>query len=118
MQTIKKEARKSRPVRMTDAEWAKCKALGGAAFIREKIKSAKVGHNLNSTTPKREEIEMGLTREQYDDESLVQYNEQYDAYYYVDTGVWAEKKCEDKTCTFCKARPNNALEISCQQQQK
>lgn len=26
-----KEARKSRPVRMTDAEWLDCKLLGGAA---------------------------------------------------------------------------------------
>lgn len=42
---VKKEARKSRPVRMTDAEWTKCKALGGASFIRAKIKAAKVGHN-------------------------------------------------------------------------
>jgi len=40
-----KEARKSRPIRMTDAEWAKCKALGGAGFVRAKIKAAKVGHN-------------------------------------------------------------------------
>lgn len=39
------ERMKTRPVRMTDAEWSKCKALGGAAFIRAKIKAAKVGHN-------------------------------------------------------------------------
>ena len=44
-----KEARKSRPVRMTDAEWSKCKALGGAAFLRAKIKAAKVGHNAEFT---------------------------------------------------------------------
>lgn len=43
------ELMKTRPVRMTDLEWAKCKALGGAAFIRSKIKSAKVGHNAKMT---------------------------------------------------------------------
>lgn len=35
------ECMKTRPIRMTNAEWAKCKALGGAAFIRAKIKAAK-----------------------------------------------------------------------------
>jgi hypothetical protein len=35
------ELMKSRPVRMTDAEWEKCKALGGAAWIRERIRLAK-----------------------------------------------------------------------------
>ena len=30
-----------RQVRMTDAEWAKCRALGGAAWIRERIRLAK-----------------------------------------------------------------------------
>jgi len=52
-----KEARKSRPVRMTDAEWSKCKALGGAAFIRAKIKSAKVWHNIKLSAGKRREKE-------------------------------------------------------------
>ena len=28
------EVMKARPIRMTDAEWAKCKALGGAAWVR------------------------------------------------------------------------------------
>ena len=31
---------KSRPIRMTDAEWDKCKRLGGAAWVRERIKKA------------------------------------------------------------------------------
>ncbi len=35
------ELMKSRPVRMTDAEWEKCKRLGGAAWLREKINKAK-----------------------------------------------------------------------------
>ena len=35
------ELMKSRPVRMTDAEWEKCKALGGAAWIRERIAKAR-----------------------------------------------------------------------------
>lgn len=34
------ELMKTRPIRMTDAEWAKCMALGGAAWVREKIKRA------------------------------------------------------------------------------
>lgn len=37
------ELMKARPVRMTDAEWIKCRLLGGAAWIREKIKRAKGG---------------------------------------------------------------------------
>lgn len=40
------ECMKTRSIRMTDAEWTKCKALGGAAFIRAKIKAAKVGTNV------------------------------------------------------------------------
>jgi len=51
MTAKKKEARKSRPIRMTDAEWEKCKALGGAAFIRAKIKAAKVGITRKLTAP-------------------------------------------------------------------
>lgn len=34
------ELMKSRPIRMTDAEWEKCKRLGGAAWVRERIKKA------------------------------------------------------------------------------
>jgi hypothetical protein len=34
------EPMKPRQIRMTDAEWAKCIALGGAAWVREKIKRA------------------------------------------------------------------------------
>lgn len=36
------ELMKSRPVRMTDAEWEKCKALGGAAWIRHQVDRAKL----------------------------------------------------------------------------
>lgn len=35
------EIMKARPLRMTDAEWEKCKRLGGAAWVRAKIKAAK-----------------------------------------------------------------------------
>ncbi|CAE6713687.1 hypothetical protein R69888_01270 [Paraburkholderia haematera] len=35
------EVMKARPIRMTDAEWVKCKALGGAAWVRERIRLAK-----------------------------------------------------------------------------
>ena len=31
------ELMKGRPVRMTDEQWAKCKALGGAAWVRRMI---------------------------------------------------------------------------------
>ena len=34
------ELMKPRHIRMNDAEWAKCLALGGAAWVREKIKRA------------------------------------------------------------------------------
>jgi hypothetical protein len=35
------ELMRARPVRMTDEEWAKCKRLGGAAWVRAKIKAAR-----------------------------------------------------------------------------
>lgn len=35
------EKMRSRPIRMTDAEWEKCKRLGGAAWVRERVKRAK-----------------------------------------------------------------------------
>jgi hypothetical protein len=34
------ELMKPRQIRMTDAEWAKCRALGGAQFVREAINKA------------------------------------------------------------------------------
>lgn len=35
------ELMKTRPLRMTDAEWQKCKRLGGAAWVRQQIHRAK-----------------------------------------------------------------------------
>jgi hypothetical protein len=35
------EAMKPRQIRMTDAEWAKCIALGGAGWVRKQIAKAK-----------------------------------------------------------------------------
>lgn len=35
------ELMRSRPVRMTDAQWEKCKRLGGASFLRNKIDKAR-----------------------------------------------------------------------------
>lgn len=32
------EQMKNRVVRMTDAEWAKCKRLGGAQWLRKKVR--------------------------------------------------------------------------------
>lgn len=42
--TIAKDGEKmrNRNFRATDAEWAKCLALGGGAFLRAKIKTAPV----------------------------------------------------------------------------
>jgi hypothetical protein len=34
------EAMKARPLRMTDEQWEKCKRLGGAAWVRDKIELA------------------------------------------------------------------------------
>lgn len=36
------EVMKARPIRMTDEEWGKCKALGGASWVRERIRLAKL----------------------------------------------------------------------------
>lgn len=35
------ELMKTRPIRMTDEEWEKCKRLGGASWVRAKIKGAR-----------------------------------------------------------------------------
>lgn len=35
------ETMKARSIRMTDAEWEKCLALGGSQWIRDRIKRAK-----------------------------------------------------------------------------
>jgi len=40
------EKMRNRNFRATDAEWARCLKLGGGAFLRAKIKAAKVGHNV------------------------------------------------------------------------
>ena len=40
------EKMRNRNFRATDAEWEKCLQLGGGAFLRAKIKAAKVGHNV------------------------------------------------------------------------
>lgn len=34
------ELMRSRPIRMTDEQWEKCRRLGGAAWVRAKIKAA------------------------------------------------------------------------------
>ena len=36
-----KEARKTRPIRMTDAEWEKCKRIGGSKWVRGQVKAAR-----------------------------------------------------------------------------
>jgi hypothetical protein len=35
------EVMRARPIRMTDEEWEKCKRLGGASWVRAKIKAAR-----------------------------------------------------------------------------
>ena len=37
----------------------------------------------------------------------VAYSEEYDAYYYVDTGEWIDPMCGDMDCPFCNGRPEN-----------
>lgn len=32
-------------------------------------------------------------------------SQRYDAYYYTDTGEWAEPRCGDLDCEFCADRP-------------
>ena len=44
------ELMKSRPIRMTDDEWAKCKLLGGAVWVRDRIKSAKLPEVTSAST--------------------------------------------------------------------
>jgi hypothetical protein len=34
-----------------------------------------------------------------------QYAEDYDAYYCGPCNVWAEDKCDEPTCEFCRIRP-------------
>ena len=33
-------------------------------------------------------------------------NDKYDAYYCPNCMVWIEKKCTDKSCCYCKDRPD------------
>ena len=44
------ELMKPRAVRMTDAEWEKCLALGGSAWLRECIRKAKNPSNADSAS--------------------------------------------------------------------
>ena len=43
------------------------------------------------------------------DENIA-YSEEYDAYYYVDTGEWIDPRCGDMDCPFCNGRPENMKE--------
>jgi len=36
------------------------------------------------------------------------WSKKYDAYYDPDTLEWLEKKCSDKDCEYCAARPDKA----------
>ena len=50
------ELMKSRPVRMTDEEWEKCKRLGGAAWVRAKIKAARETYaNVTGLAPRKDD---------------------------------------------------------------
>ena len=41
--------------------------------------------------------------------SRLKYNEEWDAYYCLDSMEWVEEKCEDPHCRMnCNNRPNNA----------
>ena len=39
------------------------------------------------------------------------YCEKHDAYYCGKCDIWCEKNCGDKTCGFCKDRPNKPSEV-------
>ncbi len=39
----------------------------------------------------------------------LKHNERYDAYYCDNCNAWAEKKCEDEECYFCKDRPEELI---------
>ena len=42
---------------------------------------------------------------------MTKYFEEYDAYYNFKTDTWSEEKCNDKTCEYCKGRPNKPSEV-------
>ena len=44
--------------------------------------------------------------------TLTDYDEKYDAYFCSDCNIWAESKCKDKDCRFCKSRPDKPIENS------
>ena len=37
---------------------------------------------------------------------MIQYNEEFDAYYDDETNEWIEDKCDDPTCEYCTTRPD------------
>ena len=41
-----------------------------------------------------------------ENETTGKYFEEYDAYYNFREGTWTEEKCKDKTCEYCKNRPD------------
>jgi len=42
-------------------------------------------------------------------QNVLQYSEQYDAYYNSETNEWTEDKCDDPNCEFCGNRPDKPL---------
>lgn len=59
------EAMKARPIRMTDAEWEKCKALGGADWVRRAIARANVGKESARVAAKEAKLEEDKRRYLY-----------------------------------------------------
>ena len=39
----------------------------------------------------------------------IEYSEEYDAYYYVETNEWIEPRCSDPSCHYCINRPSKPL---------
>ena len=41
--------------------------------------------------------------------ALGTYNDEYDAYYCLSSGVWLEEKCDDEGCDICPDRPEKNI---------
>ena len=46
-----------------------------------------------------------------DCKGILEYSGEYDTYYCSTCNVWAEERCDDDNCMFCKNRPNKPSEI-------
>ena len=47
--------------------------------------------------------------------TVLEYNEEYDAYFCPDCDVWTEGACKDPDCEYCRSRPSKPSEALKQQ---